>query len=191
MIGAKIGHSLDPVILSVYRLFLKNRRVNPNIFTLWGAVFGFAGGALIAFGYLPGGAILIMISGFLDLMDGAVARNMEGVTRFGGFLDSVLDRYTDLFIMFGISIHFLRHGQLFYVAAVFFASIGIAVIPYARARAEAAGLACKTGMLERPERLIIILIGLFSGLVEYAVILLALLTHVTVVQRILFVKKHC
>jgi CDP-diacylglycerol---glycerol-3-phosphate 3-phosphatidyltransferase len=190
LISAKVGHSLDPVVLSVYRLFLKSKVINPNILTVWGAIFAFGASACIAFDCLRTGGILIAVSGCFDLMDGAVARNTENVTRFGGFLDSVLDRYADLFIMFGIFIHFLRHNDLLYSGITFIAAIGTAIIPYARARAEAASLACKTGMLERPERLIIVLVGLFFNVLEYAVIVLAVLTHVTAIQRMVFVRRN-
>lgn len=190
MISAKIGHSLDPVILSIYHLFLKTKIVNPNILTIWGVVFGFGASACIALDYLLTGGILIIISGLFDLMDGAVARTTDNVTLFGGFLDSVLDRYADLFIMFGIFVHFLRHGGFFYPIVAFVAAIGTGIIPYARARAEAASLVCNTGMLERPERLIILLAGLFFNVLEYAVVVLAVLTHVTVIQRIVFVKRN-
>jgi CDP-diacylglycerol--glycerol-3-phosphate 3-phosphatidyltransferase len=190
LISAKVGHSLDPVILSVYRFFLKSRIINPNILTVLGAAFAFGASACIAFDHLVTGAILILISGCFDLMDGAVARNTDNVTRFGGFLDSVLDRYADLFIMFGIFVHFLRHNDFIYSGLTFIATVGTAIIPYARARAEAASLPCKTGMLERPERLIIVLVGLFFNVLSYAVIILAVLTHVTAIQRIVFVKRN-
>jgi CDP-diacylglycerol---glycerol-3-phosphate 3-phosphatidyltransferase len=190
LISAKLGHSLDPLILSVYRFFLKSKIINPNILTVWGATFAFGASACIAFDYLLVAAILILISGCFDLMDGAVARSTDNVTRFGGFLDSVLDRYADLFIMFGIFIHFLRHNDLLYSGATFVAAIGSAIIPYARARAEAASLPCKTGMLERPERLIIILVGLFFYVLSYAVIVLAVLTHVTAIQRMVYVRRN-
>ncbi|MCX5813333.1 MAG: CDP-alcohol phosphatidyltransferase family protein [Proteobacteria bacterium] len=190
MISSKIGHALDPVILGTYRFFFKNRSVNPNILTICGIPFGFAASAFIAFDYMLTGGILLAISGFFDLMDGAVARHMNRVTRFGGFLDSVLDRYVDLLIMLGIFIHFLRHGESFYSIIVFIASIGAAIIPYAKARAEAASLDCNTGILERPERLVILFIGLCFNVLEYAVLILAVLTHVTVIQRIVFVKKN-
>jgi phosphatidylglycerophosphate synthase len=190
LISSKIGHALDPVILGTYRFFFKNRGVNPNILTICGVPFGFAASACVAFDYMLTGAIFLAFSGFLDLMDGAVARNMNRVTRFGGFLDSVLDRYVDLLIMLGVFIHFLRHGELLYSVIVFIASIGIAIIPYAKARAEAASINCNTGILERPERLVIIFVGLCFHVLEYAVIVLAVLTHVTVIQRIVFVKRN-
>lgn len=190
MISAKIGHSLDPAILRIYRAFLKSKIINPNTLTVWGAFFGFAAFVSIALDHLIIGGILLLVSGFFDLMDGAIARTTNSITAFGGFLDSVLDRYTDLLVMLGIFIHFLRHGETLYSVMVFIAAIGTAVIPYARARAEAASLRCNTGVLERPERLVIILLGLFFPILGYAVIFLAVLTHVTVIQRMIFVKRQ-
>jgi CDP-diacylglycerol--glycerol-3-phosphate 3-phosphatidyltransferase len=144
----------------------------------------------IALGYVKTGGIILVFSGFLDLLDGAVARGTNTVSRFGGFLDSVLDRYTDLFLMFGIFVYFLRQGHTHAVVFTFIAAIGVAIIPYARARAEAASIECKTGLMERPERLVILLLGIFCNLLLYAVITLVVLTHVTVIQRIVFVRKN-
>jgi CDP-diacylglycerol--glycerol-3-phosphate 3-phosphatidyltransferase len=189
LISSKIGHSLDPVILKTYHLFFKDTVINPNIFSLCGTFLGFIAFLCVACDLLFLGAITLLIAGFFDLMDGALARNTNNVTQFGGFLDSVLDRYTDLLIMLGILIHFLRHGDLFNSIITFVAAIGIAIIPYAKARAEAASLPCNTGLLERPERLILILVGLFFGLLPYVIVVLAVFTHVTVIQRILFVKR--
>jgi phosphatidylglycerophosphate synthase len=190
LISSKIGHALDPAILGIYRFFLKNKSVNPDTLTICGVLFGLATSACIAFDYMLTAAIMLAVSGLFDLMDGAVARHTNRVTRFGGFLDSVLDRYVDLFIMLGIFIHFLRQGDSFYSIIVFIASIGTAIIPYAKARAEAASLGCNTGIVERPERLVIIFIGLCFNVLGYAVLVLAVLTHVTVIQRIIFVKKN-
>jgi CDP-diacylglycerol--glycerol-3-phosphate 3-phosphatidyltransferase len=189
VISAKIGHALDPLFLKVYSVFFKNAVINPNILTICGLFFGIVTSFFIAFDYFLFGIISLILSGFFDLMDGAIARSTNNVTAFGGFFDSVLDRYTDLLIMFGVFIHFLMHGDTLYSSVTFFASIGIAIVPYARARAEASSVRCNTGMLERPERLMILLIGLLFNLLPYAIILLAVLTHVTVIQRILYVKK--
>jgi phosphatidylglycerophosphate synthase len=92
--------------------------------------------------------------------------------------------------MFGIFVLFLRQGQMHALVFTFIAAIGVAIIPYARARAEAASIECKAGLMERPERLLILLIGIFFNLLLYAVVALAVLTHVTVIQRILFVRKN-
>jgi CDP-diacylglycerol---glycerol-3-phosphate 3-phosphatidyltransferase len=189
LLSVKIGHSLDPAILSLYRIIFGNRVVNPNIFTLWGLAFGIIAGLLIAFDRPILAGASLMVSGCFDLLDGAVARGTGNTTSFGAFLDSVLDRYTDLFVMCGIIIHFMKAGSFFYTVATLIAAIGVALIPYARARAEAASFVCKTGFLERPERLILLLLGLFVGILPYIILILAVLTHVTVLQRILLVKR--
>jgi CDP-diacylglycerol---glycerol-3-phosphate 3-phosphatidyltransferase len=189
LLSAKIGHSLDPVVLAVYRKTFSNRVISPNVFTVWGALFGMTSCFLVAFDRFILGGMLLLVSGFCDLLDGALARNTDRVTRFGGFLDSVLDRYTDLFLMCGVFVHFIRKESLFYALLTFIASIGIALIPYARARAEADSFACTTGLLERPERLILLLIGFFFGVLPFVILILAVFTHVTVIQRIMHVRR--
>ena len=189
MISSKIGHSLDPAILTIYRFFFRNRIIDPNVLTLCGTFFGFLSAFSIAFGFLISGGIALLISGFFDLLDGTIARHANRVSPFGGFLDSVLDRYSDLAVMLGIFLFFLHGNEQTYVVVTFIASIGIAIIPYARARAEAASLSCNTGLMERPERIILLLIGLFFNVLHYIVIVLAVLSHVTVIQRIVYVKR--
>ena len=191
MIGSRLGHSLDPAIFGIYRLFFGNRRINPNVITILGFAFSFPAFAAIALDHLVLGGIFLLISGFFDLVDGAVARLTSTTTDFGGFLDSVLDRYSDLMVMAGILIYFMKRGSNPDVVAVLVASTGIAIIPYARARAEAAGFSCRAGLLERPERLAMLLCGLFfSTLLHYIVLALAVLTHVTVLQRIFHVMRQ-
>jgi phosphatidylglycerophosphate synthase len=189
VISSRIGHALDPIILRAFHALFRGKALNPNVLTVIGAGFAFPAFISIAFGHLTAGAVFLMVSGFFDLVDGALARGTNRVTIFGGFLDSVLDRYSDLFVMCGILIYFMGHGAHLEVIATFIASIGVAVIPYARARAEAAHISCSTGILERPERLLLVVCGLFFNLLGYAVFLLAILTHVTVIQRVLYVRR--
>ncbi|MCX8022045.1 MAG: CDP-alcohol phosphatidyltransferase family protein [Syntrophorhabdaceae bacterium] len=189
MISEKIGHSLDPFILEIYRFFFRDKRINPNVITVLGVLLGFLSALAISLGYLKAGGIIIILSGFFDMMDGVIARTSNRVTPFGGFLDSVLDRYSDLTIMLGVFIYYMSIQHIFYGILVFIAAMGIAIIPYARARAEAASFGCKIGLLERPERLIILIAGLLFNLLGYAIIVLAVLSHVTVIQRIFFVMR--
>lgn len=190
MISYKIGHSLDPFIIKVFRFFFRDSSVHPNTFTILGALFGYTCCIYIALGYPVIAGFSLLLSGFFDLLDGALARVTKRVTPFGGFLDSVLDRYTDLFVLYGIAIYFLRQSEVMYSIVTMMASIGVAIIPYAKARAEAASIKCNTGILERPERIIILLIGLFFNLLTYAIIIIAVLSHITVIQRIVFVWRE-
>jgi CDP-diacylglycerol--glycerol-3-phosphate 3-phosphatidyltransferase len=143
--------------------------------------------------------LALSISGFFDLLDGAVARQYGRVTAYGGFLDSVLDRYTDLAVAFGIFVHFLNQGDPPFAVLTFVAATGVVLVSYIRARAEAASLRCKSGLLERPERTMLLIIGLCFdgaffwlfgvGLLKTVIVVLAVLTHLTAVQRILIVRK--
>ena len=192
MIGSKIGHSLDPLLLRVYRFLFRKGRHQPEYADPMRPLL-FAARSLSSsrqpVGSLLAG-ILLVVSGFFDLLDGAVARNTNMVTPFGGFFDSVLDRYSDLMVMFGISIYFLGTGAPLSSMAAFFAAIGMAIIPYARARAEAASIPCRNGLLERPERVILLSIGLLFHICKPVVFILAVLTHVTVLQRVFLVRKR-
>jgi CDP-diacylglycerol--glycerol-3-phosphate 3-phosphatidyltransferase len=174
----------------IFRLLFGNAPIRPNVLTVIGLLF-----SLLTFfftavlGQLILAGIFLVVSGFFDLLDGAVARSTNMVTRFGGFLDSVLDRYSDLIVMFGISIYFLRRAEMLSSMVAFFAAIGVAIVPYARARAEAASIACRSGILERPERVILLSIGLFFHVLEPVVFVLAVLAHATVFQRVISVRK--
>ncbi len=188
MLSSKVGHSLDPIAFKLYRFLFRGRNIRPNAITLAGFLFALIASACIASGRLLLAGILLLFSGILDVLDGAVARNTNTVSPFGGFFDSVLDRYSDLFVMLGILLFFLRIHDSFFVMLAGATSVGVAAIPYARARAEAEGISCKNGLMERPERLILLVLGLCFGVLPIVVVILAVLTHVTVVQRVLFVR---
>lgn len=190
MISSKIGHRFDPVVLSLYRLVFRERKISPNMITAAGTFFGLLAAFLVFMEFMVWGACALVVAAFFDVLDGAVARGTGRTTRFGGFFDSVLDRYTDMSVMGGILFVYVRHNDIGYAIAAFIATIGTALIPYARARAEAASISCKTGLLERPERTFLLILGLFLPfLLGYIMIVLAILTHVTVIQRILHVRK--
>ena len=192
MISSRIGHSLDPFLVGIYRLLFGRRVVSPNTLTVFGLFFSLLASALAATRwplFLAG--FFLVVSGFFDLLDGAVARSAKMTTPFGGFLDSVLDRYSDLLIMLGIAVHFLRAQtpDLLFAMIAFFAAIGTAIIPYARARAEAASIECRNGLLERSERIILLLAGLFFNILRPVVIILAVFTHLTVIQRVILTRR--
>ncbi len=188
MIGNKIGHRLDPYINSILKATLGNHG-NPNLFTLMGLLATLLACFLIVrgFWFLAGWAIVL--SGLFDLFDGVVARNLGKVTPFGGFLDSVVDRYSDLLLLMAVLISYLRRGEPNMVILTCFVSIGTALIPYARARAEAAQIQCSAGLMERAERIILLSIGALFQWIDPILWALALLTHFTVIERIYYVWK--
>ena len=188
MIGNKIGHRLDPCINSVLKKTLGNHG-NPNFFTLTGFLATLLASFLIINDSWLLAGLAIILSGLFDLFDGVVARTLGKVTPFGGFLDSVVDRYSDLFLLMSLLIYYLRRGDSNMVILTSFVSIGTAIIPYARARAEAAQISCNTGLMERPERIILLSIGVLSPWMKPVLWILAVLTHFTVLQRIYDVYK--
>jgi CDP-diacylglycerol---glycerol-3-phosphate 3-phosphatidyltransferase len=200
LLSSKIGHSLDPPIIRIYQYFFRGRVVKPNLLTVVGLLFGFICLILTITEHLLLAGLALFISGFFDLLDGAVARRYGRVTVYGGFLDSVLDRYTDLSVVFGIFVYFLRQGEdVAYAILTFVAAIGIVLVSYIRARAEAASLRCRSGLLERSERTILLIVALcfndtflvLTGvaLLKPVVVVMAILTHITAIQRILAVRK--
>ena len=183
MIGNKIGHRLDPCINSVLKKTLGNHG-NPNLFTLTGFLATLLASFLIINDSWLLAGLAIILSGLFDLFDGVVARTLGKVTPFGGFLDSVVDRYSDLFLLMSLLIYYLRRGDSNMVILTSFVSIGTAIIPYARSRAEAAHISCDTGLMERAERIILLSVGVLSPWMKPVLWILAVLTHFTVLQRI-------
>ena len=190
MIGNKIGHRLDPPLNAVYRRIAGNRG-DPNLLTLLGFLTTIGASALIVADLWVAAGFAIILSGFLDMLDGAVARNLDKVTPFGGFFDSVLDRYSDSFILLALIIFYLKRGNGELVILTSFASIGTTLISYARARAEAARIECTVGLMERAERIILLSAGFLFNIMEPILWILAIFTHVTVVQRVYYVWKKC
>lgn len=172
--------------------------LSPNTLTLIGLVISVISAAAFARGELIIGGALILVSGVFDIFDGAVARARGRMTSFGGFLDSVCDRYADAIVFIGImygalagsiSASALLGMALWLWCAM--ALVGSLLVSYTRARAEGAGVKnMSIGIAERSERMILLAIGAFSGLIAWAVAVIVILTHITIIQRILYTKKH-
>jgi CDP-diacylglycerol---glycerol-3-phosphate 3-phosphatidyltransferase len=185
LIGARIRNSTLRLGETLARWGL-----TPNLLTAVGLVLNLLVAAVIASGSLrTGGALLLLASGF-DMLDGAVARASGTVTKFGGFLDSTIDRYSESLVYAGVLVYLLgtrdyRLGSLLILVA----TAGSLLISYARARAEAAGFQASVGLLARPERVLILAVGLLTGYVIPALWILAIGTHVTVITRMAHVWR--
>ena len=188
MIGDKIGHRLDPYLFSLYHKML-GANGTPNLLTLLGLLAMLLASFLVFRGYWVYAGLAILLSGILDLFDGVIARRLNKVTRFGGFFDSVLDRYSDLLFLFALLLVYLKQDRRDLVILVFVVAIGTALVPYARARAEAAQVVCNIGLMERAERLILLVAGTLFHVMVPVLWILAVLTHITVLQRIYHVWK--
>jgi len=188
MIGNKIGHQLDPFLYKVLSKVF-GERGNPNSFTFMGFLATLIASIFILKEFWVAAGLMIILSGLFDLFDGVAARKSGKVTAFGGFLDSVLDRYSDLLLLLAFIIHYLRKGTPGLVILTFFVSIGTVLIPYIRARAEAIQIPCNIGLMERAERIILLSAGALFNLMEPILWILAILTHFTVLDRIYYVWK--
>ena len=140
-------------------------------------------------------ALLLLVSGFFDALDGVLARAYSETTPFGGFLDSLLDRYSDAIVLIGVIVGWSFDGSQLWILVGFAALIGSLLVSYSRARAEAAGVKMETvGLAERAERIIIVVVASFLNLLwadalQWSLLLLALLTNLTVMQRAIYFWK--
>lgn len=183
--GRACGVLLDAIVR-----WLALARINPNVLTFMGLVVNIA--AAVLFGsataenqdrmFLYAGLVIIA-SGFFDLVDGRVARASGQVTHFGGFFDSVVDRYSDAAQLFGLLVFYSRGGRSFYVVLTAFVMVSAVMVSYTRARAESLIGSCRVGFMERPERLVLIIIGALFNKMAPVLWLLAVLSTITVVHR--------
>lgn len=188
-VGRACGVLLDAIVR-----MLALTRINPNVLTLMGLAVNTY--AAFLFGYANGenqrrlffyAGLVIIGSGFFDLVDGRVARASNQVTRFGGFFDSVVDRYSDASLFFGLLVFYARGNRFFYVVLTALVMISAIMVSYTRARAESLIGQCRVGFMERPERLVLLIIGaLFSWVMAPVLWVLAVLSTITVIHRILY-----
>lgn len=164
--------------------------LTPNMITVIGVLLSLLVAYVVATGHLVVGGVLFLVASGFDMLDGAVARAAGSVTKFGGFLDSTLDRYSEAIVFFGV-LYFLLDTPDAKLGAllVFAATTGSLLISYARARAEAAGFHASVGLLARPERVVVLAVGLLIGQLLPALWILAVGTHLTVLMRILHVWR--
>src|SRR5215469_219762 len=155
--------------------------VPPNVITwsalvlnLWACVF-FAAGRFAAAGGL------MAFAGLCDLLDGPVARKQNRVSKFGGFLESILDRYSDLMIFVGLLVYFVRVNRFPYAILAGTAMAGAVMVSYAKARAESLGPTSDVGFWERPERMVLMIIGAVANQMELVLWILAIGPNITVV----------
>jgi CDP-diacylglycerol---glycerol-3-phosphate 3-phosphatidyltransferase len=175
-------------LVSVFR----ESPITPNMLTLFGLAITALGAYLVAVGQLFLGGIVLAFAGFFDIFDGALARATGRVYRYGAFLDSTVDRYSEGVVYLGIMIYFLNHHDGIRPVIVLIALAGSYLVSYVRARAQSLGFSCDVGILARPERVVIIVAGLLlesfvklsPSPLTIALVILAIGTNFTAVQRV-------
>jgi CDP-diacylglycerol--glycerol-3-phosphate 3-phosphatidyltransferase len=163
--------------------------LTPNQVTVAGVALTFFAAGLVAFGHLRWAGVVLIFAGTCDILDGALARSTNKSYSYGAFLDSTVDRYSEGAVYLGLAAYFLSVDgpwERWLVLATLAALAGSFLVSYVRARAQSLGFACKSGLFQRPERVVVTVIGLlFGGYVLYGVvILLAIVTNITALQRI-------
>jgi CDP-diacylglycerol--glycerol-3-phosphate 3-phosphatidyltransferase len=178
---ARLG---DPVARVLLRA-----RLRPNHLTVVGLGVSIGAACAMAQGQLRLAALLLVVAGLCDFFDGALARLANSVSAFGAFLDSVVDRYSDQVILLGAVLYYGRLDDTPGVGLTLATLVGTVMVSYTKARAQSIGVSCEIGLMERPERLILLIAGLTFNLLTAALVVLAILTNVTAIQRILYTRR--
>ena len=193
MLSTVIGKGGKFILDKIVR-FLSNLNINPNVITFTGVLISFWAAFEFGYGKFFQGALVIILAGLFDMLDGRVARISGRVSEFGAFYDSVIDRYSDVIILQGLMVYYAREQMLGHVVLVGVVVMGAVLTSYARARAESLISTCKVGFMERPERIVLLIIGglsyglpatnYFYGRMEAVLWVLAILGNWTVINRI-------
>ena len=161
MFGASIGRGAQRIINAMVR-WLAHGGINPNALTVIGVAINVLSGVLFGLGQFFAAGIVLIVANLFDMLDGQVARLSGRVTRFGGFLDSSLDRLSDMVVFVGLMVFYARATEFHSTLNVFLAGaamMGSVMVSYASARAESLIPKCDVGFLRRPERVVLLIIG--------------------------------
>src|SRR6202790_538341 len=161
-------------------------KIHPNVLTFLGLVINAIAAVLLARGSFFAAGIVIISAGLFDMVDGRVPRETNQVTRFGGYFDSVLDRYSDLALLMGLLVWYGAINRPFYVVLTAIVMAASVMISYTRARAENSIPRCKVGFMERPERVVLLIIGALFDRMAPVLWVIAVLGNLTVIHRMIF-----
>lgn len=180
-----IGKACGAVINAIVR-WLALSKIHPNALTAIGLAINIWAAWLLSLGSFRWAAVVVIGAGLFDMVDGRVARATSQVTRFGGFFDSVVDRYSDLALYMGLLVYYASINRFFYIVLTAIVMTGSVMVSYTRARAENAIPKCKVGFLERPERVVLIIIGAMFDRMAAALWVIAVLSNLTVIHRMIY-----
>jgi CDP-diacylglycerol---glycerol-3-phosphate 3-phosphatidyltransferase len=180
-IGVVFGAAIDRIVR-----WLALSRIHPNVLTFLGLVINIVAAYLFAAGSFRWAGAVVIGAGLFDMVDGRVARETNRVTRFGGFFDSVLDRYSDLALLMGLLVYYASINRFFYVVLTAIVMTGSVMVSYTRARAENTIPKCKVGFLERPERVVLLIIGALFDRMAPVLWVIAVLSNLTVIHRMIY-----
>jgi CDP-diacylglycerol---glycerol-3-phosphate 3-phosphatidyltransferase len=180
-----IGIACNKVIVLIVR-GLALSKIHPNALTFIGLLINVVAAVLLSRGQFTAAGYVIIGAGIFDMVDGRVARETNQVTRFGGFFDSVLDRYSDLALLMGLLVWYGNINRPFYVVLTAVVMAGSVMVSYTRSRAENTIPMCKVGFMERPERIVLLIIGALADRMAPVLWVIAVMANLTVIHRMLF-----
>jgi CDP-diacylglycerol--glycerol-3-phosphate 3-phosphatidyltransferase len=187
---------LSDVVRKYSRLFLEplarfvsRTGISPNVITVIGFLLMIGVAIVLAKGYLVLGGLLIIAAALFDAIDGTLARMMGRTSRFGAFLDSTLDRFSEAIIFLGLFIYLIGQDQKIELILIYATVVGSMMVSYARARAEGIGVPLKDGLFTRFERIFILVVGLLFDQLTLALWVLAIFTNLTAIQRMYLVWR--
>jgi CDP-diacylglycerol--glycerol-3-phosphate 3-phosphatidyltransferase len=184
-----IGLGANKIIRLIVR-GLALSKINPNVLTFLGLVINAVAATFLAMGQFRKAGFIIIFAGLFDMVDGRVARETNQVTRFGAFFDSVLDRYSDLALLIGLLVYYGTISRPFYVVLTAIVMAASVMISYSRSRAENIIPTCKVGFLERPERVVLLIIGALFDRMAPVLWVIAVLGNITVIHRMIFTYQE-
>lgn len=177
-------------VLDKIGTFLNELGIRPNVITAAGLVGNITAGVMIAMGQLFWGGIIAMVTSPLDALDGTMARLRNESSRYGAFVDSVTDRYSEFALYSGLLVYFIFEGTWRDALLVFFAAIGSVLVSYIRSKAEALNYSAKIGLFTRVERYFVLIPGIILGFPRISLWILAILSNFTALQRFWHVRKQ-
>ena len=164
--------------------------IPPNVITWSALLLNLWAGILFSFGRFAAGGGMMILAGLCDLLDGPVARRQGRVSMFGGFLDSIFDRYADLILFLGLLVYYSHVNRFGYAMLAGAAMAGSVMVSYAKARAESLVPAAEVGFWERPERLVLMILGALTNRMDVVLWILAIGPNITVIHRIVHTWKQ-
>src|SRR3974377_1467108 len=185
LIGKIFGWMIDRIVR-----WLWSFRLYTNVLSFFCLVINIAAAFILARGMFVSAGLVVGGAWLFDMVDGRVARATDRVTRFGGFFDSVLDRYSDLALFMGLLFYSASINRFFYIVLTAIVMTGSVMVSYVRARAECTIPKCKVGFLERPERVVLIIIGGLFNRIAAVLWVIAVLSNLTVIHRMIYTWRE-
>jgi CDP-diacylglycerol--glycerol-3-phosphate 3-phosphatidyltransferase len=183
----KARRSLGQRVNQVPAILLAKAGISPNVITTVGLLIAFAVAWVLATGHFFLGGFLVLVSGAFDMLDGAVARITGRTTKFGALLDSSFDRFSEAALFLGLLAYYADKGAFQEILLIGAALVGSVMTSYVRARAEGLGLKCEVGIFTRPERVILLAIGLIFNQMLVILWIIAVLSNLIALQRLGYV----